>query len=179
MEVAPKARVWLGPMAVLPAASGMGLTASGPTGYRGIACGKWPAYLLGRKGVCALRQGGARVRGQWRLAERCQRQARLQRMGQAPGAGGVWVIFAVLVAGSGAGCKRIHIACGCKGCGAANHLLDMPRLMQGRTRQRVEQRHQQKHDGGKAGRGWCGAAWCMRIIRNCQEWNRRRAGGDF
>ena len=56
-------------------------------------------------------------------------------------------LFVVIVAGCGAGCRvGIHIACGCRGCGAAHQLLNVPRLMQGRARQRVEQRHQQKHE---------------------------------
>jgi hypothetical protein len=71
-------------------------------------------------------------------------------VGQAPGAGGV-CLFAVIVAGCGAGCQCIRIACDCRGCRAAHQLLNVPRLMQGRARQRVEQRHEQKHDVERQG----------------------------
>lgn len=71
-------------------------------------------------------------------------------MGQAPGAGGV-CFFAVFVAGRWAVCKRIYIAPGCRGCGAAHDLLNVPRLMQGSADQGVEQRHQQKHDVEREG----------------------------
>ena len=129
---------------------------SGPLGWRGISGCKRPAHLLGREGVCTLLRVGGGCCGELRWASRCMRQPRLQRVGQAPGAGGM-CLFAVLVAGGGAGCRvGIHIACGCRGCGAAHQLLNVPCLMQGRTRQGVEQRHQQKHD--VEGRGGDGAA---------------------
>lgn len=123
---------------------------SGPLGWRRIACSKRPAHLLGREGVCAVRRGGAGFCGELRLAGRCMRQPRLQRVGQAPGAGGV-CLFAVIVAGFGAGCQCIHIAGGCRGCGATHQLLNVPGLVQGRTCQRVEQRHQQKHEVERQG----------------------------
>jgi len=139
---------------------------SGPLGWRRIACSKRPAHLLGREGVCALRRDGAGFSGELWLASRCMRQPRLQRVGQAPGAGGV-CFFAMVVAGCGVVCQRIHIACGCRGCGAAHHLLNVPRLMQGRTRQGVEQRHQQKHDVGRQGGGVAAQHEGMRIILKC------------
>ena len=82
--------------------------------------------------------------------------------------GGV-CLFAVIVAGCGAGCQRIHIACGCQGCGAAHHLLNVPRLMQGSARQRVEQRHQQKHDVERQGGDGAAQHDGMRIILNCER----------
>lgn len=141
---------------------------SGPLGWRRIACSKRPAHLLGREGVCALRRDGAGFSGELRLTSRCVRQPRLQRVGQAPGAGGV-CLFAVIVAGCGAGCQRIHIACGCRGCGAAHQLLNVPRFMQGRTRQGVEQRHQQKHDVERQGGDGAAQHEGMRIILNCEQ----------
>jgi len=143
---------------------------SGPLGWRRIAYCKRPAHLLGRKGVCALLRYGAGFRGDLRLAGRCMRQPRLQRVGQAPGAGGV-CLFAVIVAGCGAGCRAgIHIACGCRGCCAGHHLLNVPRLMQGRARQRVEQRHQQKHDVERQGGDGAAQHEGMRIILKCGCW---------
>lgn len=139
---------------------------SGPLGWRRIACRKRPAHLLGREGVCAVRRDGAGFCGDLRLAGRCMRQPRLQRVGQAPSAGGRVCLFAVLVARCGAGCQCIHIACGCRGCGAAHQLLNVPRLMQGRTRQRVEQRHQQKHDVERQGGDGAAQHEGMRIILN-------------
>jgi len=139
---------------------------SGPLGWRRIACTKRPAHLLGREGVCAVRRNGVGFCGELRLAGRCMRQPRLQRVGQAPGAGGV-CLFAVFVAGCGVVCQRIHIACACRGCGAAHQLLNVPRLMQGRARQRVEQRHQQKHDVERQEGGVAAQHEGMRIILKC------------
>lgn len=142
---------------------------SGPLGWRRIACSKRPAHLLGREGVCALRRDGAGFGGELRLASRCMRQPRLQRVSQAPGAGGV-CLFTVIVAGRGAGCQRIHIACCCRGCGAAQHFLHVLRLMQGRARQGVEQRHQQKHDVERQGGDGAAQHEGMRIILKCACW---------
>lgn len=106
------------------------------------------------------------------------RQPRLQRVGQAPGAGGV-CLFAVVVAGCGAGCRRIHIACGCRRCGAAHHLLNVPRLMQGRAGQGVEQRHEQKHYVERQGGDGAMQHEGMRIILNCACWREEAPTTDF
>ena len=99
-------------------------------------------------------------------------QPRIQRMRQAPDAGGVGFFGVLLAAGGmqtgfGSGQSLRALGSGCRHLHAAHCLANVPRLVQGHTCQGVEQRHQQKQD--VEGQGGDGAAQHegMRIILKC------------
>ena len=146
---------------------------SGPLGWRWVSGSKRPAHGLGREGERCGGQRRARRLGRWQLVGQRLAQPRIQRMRQAPGAGGVG-FFGVLLAAGGIqarlGCVQSlrALGSGCRHLHATHRLAHVPRLVQGHTCQGVEQRGQQKQ--GLDSQGGDGAAQHegMRIILNCR-----------
>ena len=145
---------------------------SGPLGWRRVSGCKRPAHLLGRERGHALRHGPTGFCGRWLRAGRCMGQPRIQRMRQAPGAGGVGFFGVLLAAGSiqgsfGSGQSLRILGSGCRHLHAAHRLAYMPRLVQGHTCQGVEQRGQQKQDVELQGGDGAAQHEGMRIILKC------------
>ena len=145
---------------------------SGPLGWRRVSGCKRPAHLLGREGGHALRQGHAGFCGRWLRAGRCMGQPRIQRMRQAPGAGGVGFFLVCLAAGcvdAGFICRiSLRATGGCRGhLHAAHCLANVPCLVQGHPCQGVEQRGQQKQDVEVQGGDGAAQHEGMRIILKC------------
>ena len=145
---------------------------SGPLGWRRVSGCKRPAHLLGRERGHALRQGHVGFCGWWLRAGRCMGQPRIQRMRQAPGAGGVGFFGVLLAAGGmqagfGSGQSLRALGSGCRHLHAAHRLAYMPRLVQGHTCQGVEQRGQQKQDVEVQGGDGAAQHEGMRIILKC------------
>lgn len=146
---------------------------SGPLGWRWVSGSKRPAHGLGREGE---RCGGlrrARRLGQRQLVGQRLAQPRIQRVRQAPGAGGVGCFSVLLAAGGiqasfGCGQSLRALGSGCRHLHAAHRLAHVPRLVQGHACQGVEQRGQQKQ--GVELQGGDGAAQHegMRIILKCE-----------
>ena len=146
---------------------------SGPLGWRWVSGSKRPAHGLGREGERCGGQRRARRLGHRQLVGQRLAQPRIQRMRQAPCAGGVGcfsVLFAAggIHAGLGSGQSLRALGSGCRHLHAAHRLAYMPRLVQGHTCQGVEQRGQQKQ--GVKLQGGDGAAQHegMRIILKCR-----------
>ena len=96
-------------------------------------------------------------------------QPRIQRMRQAPDAGGVGFFGVLLAAGGmqagfGSGQSLRALGSGCRHLHAAHRLAYMPRLVQGHTCQGVEQRGQQKQDVEVQGGDGAAQHEGMRII---------------
>ena len=145
---------------------------SGPLGWRWVSGSKGPAQGLGREGERCGGQRRARRLGHRQLVGQRLAQPRIQRMRQAPGAGGVG-FFGVLFAAGGIQarlgcCQSLRaLGSGSRHLHTAHRLAHVPRLMQGHTRQGVEQRGQQKQDVELQGGDGAAQHEGMRIILKC------------